>query len=58
MKGDADVAYHMKAKCAFQFVIVEPTSCHSDIRHLKEVGEDDALGRWELKRWKRKHPDY
>jgi len=42
MRSRADMVYHMKAK------------------HLKDLveGEKDALFMWQLRSWKRQHPDY
>jgi hypothetical protein len=28
------------------------------VRHLKEPSDEDALPTWQLKRWKKKHPNY
>jgi hypothetical protein len=59
MTDDADVAYHMRAKYVLQQpIVVEPNLRRTFVRHLKEVGEEDALTMRELKRWKKKHPGH
>jgi len=36
----------------------EEVKYHMKAKHLKEIGDEDALTFWELNQWKRKHPGY